>query len=229
MTAEAVDAVDAVEAVVPIEVVVIDDHMVVRDGVRAMAEREPDLRFVGGAATAAEAIALIERTQPQVAFVDMRLGRENGIELCGVLTARFPQTSILMFSGFCNAELLTQAIRAGAGGYVLKETDTTRLPEIVREFHRSGTYFDPRVAGDLLVGMVGSDGGGRPAATAALSERDRRIIELVSQGASNYDIATELNISSHTVKFHVTSLLRRFGVSRRAQLVKVAMERQILP
>lgn len=219
---------EPLEAEPPIDIVVVDDHMVVRDGVRAMAERSPGLRFAGGAATAAEAVVLIERERPQVALLDMRLGRENGFDLCRRLTERFPGTAILMFSGFCNAELLSEAIRAGAGGYVLKETDTTRLPEIVREFHRSGTYFDPRVAGDLLVGMVGSTGAGGRAPGVALAERDRRIIELISQGASNYDIATELNVSSHTVKFHITVLLRRFGVSRRAELVRAAMERQIL-
>ncbi|MGX6448717.1 response regulator transcription factor [Patulibacter sp. S7RM1-6] len=210
----------------PIELVVVDDHMIVRDGVRAMADREPDLRFAGGAATTVEAVDLVERMRPHVAFVDVRLGDESGVELCATLTGRFPDTAVLVFSGFHSGELLTQAIRAGASGYALKETDTTRLPEIVRELHRTGTYFDPRVSGDLLVGMV-TGGRGAPAA-APLSDRDRRIIALIAQGASNYDIATELHMSSHTVKFHVTNLLRRFDVSRRAQLVKVAMERQLL-
>jgi DNA-binding NarL/FixJ family response regulator len=210
----------------PIDVAVIDDHMVIHDGVRAMAEREPDMRFVGGATNPAEAIALLTRTAPALSLLDVRLGETNGLELCEQLRTSFPSTGILIFSAFCNAELLTQAIRAGAGGYVLKDTDTSRMPEVLREFRRTGTYFDPRVAGALLVGMVGRDASRRP--DPGLSERERRIIQMVAEGASNYDIATEMNLSYHTVKFHVAGLLRRFGVHRRAELVKVAMERQIL-
>jgi DNA-binding NarL/FixJ family response regulator len=209
-----------------IDVAVIDDHMVIHDGVRAMAEREPDLNFVGGATNPQEALLLVERTAPALVLLDVRLGPANGFELCTELRGRFPATGVLIFSAFCNSELLTQAIRAGAGGYVLKDTDTGRLPAVIRQFHQSGTYFDPQVAGDLLIGMVGGEGGRRT--ETGLSDRDRHIIRLIAQGASNYDIATELNLSSHTVKFHVTGLLRRFGVNRRVELVKVAMERQLV-
>jgi DNA-binding NarL/FixJ family response regulator len=206
-----------------IDVAVIDDHMVIHDGVRAMAEREPDLNFVGGATNPQDALRLVERTLPALVLLDVRLGPANGFDLCAELRQRFPDTGVLIFSAFCNSELLTQAIRAGAGGYVLKDTDTGRLPGVIRQFRQSGTYFDPQVAGDLLIGMVSGDGG-----DTGLSERDRRIIRLIAQGASNYDIATELNLSSHTVKFHVTGLLRRFGVNRRVELVKVAMERHLV-
>lgn len=206
------------------DVAVIDDHMVIHEGIRAMADREPDMRFVGGATNPEDAVALLERTAPNVAVLDVRLGTSSGIELCEQLRERFPATGILMFSAFCNAELLTQAIRAGAGGYVLKDTDTSRMPAVLREFRRSGRYFDPQVAGDLLVGMVASDGRTDP----GLTERELRIIEMVASGASNYDIGGELNLSHHTVKFHLAALMRRFGVRRRAELVKVAMERQII-
>src|SRR4051794_31197658 len=144
-----------------IDVAVIDDHMVIHDGVRAMAEREPDLHFVGGATNPQDALALVERTAPAMVFLDVRLGRANGFELCSVLRERFPDTGVLIFSAFCNSELLTQAIRAGAGGYVLKETDTGRLPGVIRQFMQTGTYFDPQVAGDMLIGMVSRDGSRR--------------------------------------------------------------------
>lgn len=209
-----------------IDVAVVDDHMVIHDGVRAMADRETDLQYVGGATNPRDALALIEATSPAVVLLDVRLGPASGFELCQQLRERFPDTRVLIFSAFCNSDLLTQAIRAGAGGYVLKETDTSRLPAVIREFHEAGTYFDPRVAGDLLIGMVSTDG--RRRTDTGLSDRDRRIIRLIADGASNYDIATELNLSSHTVKFHVTGLLRRFGVHRRVELVKVAMERHLV-
>lgn len=214
----------AEQAVESFDVAVIDDHMVIHDGIRAMADREPDMRFVGGATTPDDAVALLERTNPAVAVLDVRLGTSSGIELCERLRELFPDTAIIMFSAFCNAELLTQAIRAGAGGYVLKDTDTSRMPAVLREFRRSGRYFDPQVSGDLLVGMVASDGRTDP----GLTERELRIIGMVANGASNYEIGDELNLSHHTVKFHLAGLMRRFGVGRRAELVKIAMERQII-
>jgi DNA-binding NarL/FixJ family response regulator len=209
-----------------ISLAIIDDHMVIHDGVRAMADREPDLQFVGGATSADDALPLLAETRPDVVLLDVRLGPMNGLDLCQQIREQFPGIAILVFSAFCNAELLTQAIRAGAGGYLAKDADTSRLPSVIREFHRSGTYFDPHVANDLLVTMVGRTS--RHVPDPGLSERDRHIIRLVADGASNHDIATELNLSYHTVKFHITALLRRFGVQRRAELVKVAAERQII-
>jgi DNA-binding NarL/FixJ family response regulator len=212
-----------------IEVAIIDDHAVVHDGIRAMVERDPALSFVGGARSSEDGMALIERTRPDVLLLDMRLGDESGFALCQRLHVSFPEVAILMFSGFCNSELLTQAIRAGASGYVLKDTDTSRLSDVVREFHERGSYFDPGVASDLLVGIVGGGEGSGRKQSPTVTEQDIRILELIAEGATNYDIATELHLSSNTVKFHVTRLLRRFGASRRSELVRLAMERQILP
>lgn len=211
-----------------IGVAIIDDHLVVADGVRAMAERDPSLRFVGGARSAADGLAMIETEQPDVLLLDMRLGDESGFSLCELLHERFPELRILMFSGFCNSELVAQAIAAGAGGYVLKDTDTQRLSGVVREFHEHGSYFDPAVAADLMVGMAASRRASGRSTARALSPQDLRIIELIAEGATNYDIATEINLSSNTVKFHISRLLRHFGVTRRTELVKLAMERQIL-
>lgn len=207
-----------------ISVAIIDDHTIIHDGVRSMAEREPDIRFVGGATNPTDGYALIERTNPDVIILDVRLGKFDGIELCAELRKRFPGSPVLIFSGFCTAELLAEVIRAGASGYMLKDTDTTRMPWALREFHRTGRYFDSQVTSDLLIDFV--DHGG--ATSALLSEREQRIVELIAAGASNHDIALELHISYHTVKAHVAALLRRFDVSRRAELVKVAMERQIV-
>lgn len=211
-----------------IAIAIIDDHLVVHDGVRAMAERDPLLRFVGGARTSADGLAMLEAEQPDVLLLDMRLGDERGFTLCEILRELYPDLGILIFSGFCNSEILTQAIGAGANGYVLKDTDTARLSGVLREFHAHGSYFDPAVASDLMLSLATVHGSGHETEAAALSPQDLRIIELIAEGATNYDIATEINLSSNTVKFHISRLLRRFGVTRRAELVKMAMERQIL-
>lgn len=208
-----------------IRIFVVDDHMVVHDGVRAMAEREEGMVFCGGATGGEDALDQIGLHPPDVVLLDLRLGSENGFELCKRMRERFPELSILVFSAFGNAELLTQAIRAGASGYVLKDTNTSRLPAIIREFWAVGSYFDPRTVGQILIDSLDP----RTRGSKQLSERELAIIKLIGQGASNYEIANELNISPHTVKFHITSLLRRFDVRRRAELVKVAMDRQLMP
>jgi DNA-binding NarL/FixJ family response regulator len=209
-----------------IGIFVVDDHMVVHDGVRALTERDPTFKFCGGATGSREALERIPRSDPDIVLLDLRIGSENGFDLCERLREQTPELGILVFSAFGNADLLTQAIRAGANGYVLKDTNTSRLPAIFREFHDAGSYFDPRTAGQLLIDAIAAPSGKQ---SKQLSERELAIIKLVGQGASNYDIANELNISPHTVKFHITTLLRRFGVRRRAELIKVAMDRQILP
>jgi DNA-binding NarL/FixJ family response regulator len=210
----------------PIGIFVVDDHMVVHDGVRAMTERETGMAFLGGATSAGDAFELIKRARPDVVLLDLRIGSENGFDLCQRLRESFPELGILVFSAFGNAELLTQAIRAGANGYVLKDTNTSRLPAIIREFRDAGSYFDPRTAGQILIDALQPS---NRRSAKQLSERELAIIRLIAQGASNYEIANELNISPHTVKFHVTTLLRRFDVRRRAELVKVAMDRQLMP
>ena len=209
-----------------IRIFVVDDHGVVHDGVRAMTEREAGMVFCGGATGGEQALKMLADTSPDVVLLDLRLGSENGFDLCQRLRAQFPDLGILIFSAFGNAELLTQAIRAGANGYVLKDTNTSRLPAIIREFREAGSYFDPRTAGQILIDALDTSTG-KP--SKQLSERELAIVRHIAQGASNYDIARELNISPHTVKFHITSLLRRFDVRNRAELVKVAMDRQLLP
>ncbi|WTB92190.1 response regulator transcription factor [Streptomyces cellulosae] len=129
----------------------VDDHMIVHDGLQAMASRADDLEFVGAAETPDDALALLEETRPDVLVLDLRLNGESSTELCATVRRRHPDVIVLMFSAYGNTELLTQAIRAGAAGYVLKDTNTGRMPEILRELVRAGSYFDPRIAGSLLL------------------------------------------------------------------------------
>jgi two-component system response regulator DevR len=111
---------------------VVDDHEIVHDGLRAMAGREDDLAFAGSASAAAEVRALVDDARPDVLLLDMRLADGNSIDLCAELTGEYPNLTIAVFSAYGNPELLSQAIRAGAAGYILKETTTARLPEIIR-------------------------------------------------------------------------------------------------
>lgn len=200
---------------------VVDDHEIIHDGLRAMAEREEDLQFVGSASSAEDALDLVDTARPDALLLDMRLASGNSIDTCVALTKAFPQLKIVIFSAYGNPELLAQAIQAGAVGYVLKETTTSRLPDVIREVAVAGSYFDPRLASGLLRRSAG-------ASQPAFNERELEIVKLVARGMDNHAIGEQVCISPHTVKFHITAMLRRHGVRKRTELVRVAMDLHLI-
>jgi DNA-binding NarL/FixJ family response regulator len=206
----------------PLRVAIVDDHEIVRDGIKAMADRMHDLEFVGGASNSKEAFDLLDTRQTDVVLLDYRLGTENGFEVCNQIVTGYPGTRVLIFTAFGNPELLTQAIRAGASGYVLKDTNTRLLPEMLRRLEDEGSCFDGRLAGQTLLATVGRGEG--TASSQALAERDLAVLRLVAEGKSNQEIASELFVSPHTVKFYVTRLLRKYDVHRRSELARVAAD-----
>ena len=200
---------------------IVDDHEIVHEGLRAMAGREDDLEFVGSASEAGTVPALVAQARPDVLLLDMRLAQGNSVDLCAELTGEHPDLTVAVFSAYGNPELLSQAIRAGAAGYILKETTTARLPEIIRELAGTGSYFDPRLASGLL----------RRSATSnqpAFNERELEIVRLIAQGLDNHRIGERVCISPHTVKFHVTAMLRRHELRRRTELVRLAMDLHLI-
>jgi DNA-binding NarL/FixJ family response regulator len=200
---------------------VVDDHEIVHEGLRAMAGREDDLEFAGSATTATEAEKLVVDAQPDVLLLDMRLAGGNTFDTCAALSAAFGDLKIAIFSGYGNPELLAQALHAGAAGYILKETTTARLPGIIRELATTGSYFDQRLAGGLLRRSAGAN-------QAAFNERELEIVRLIARGLDNHQIGEQVFISPHTVKFHVTAMLRRHKLSRRTELVRLAMDLHLI-
>ncbi|MET7991381.1 response regulator transcription factor [Amycolatopsis sp. NPDC005232] len=205
---------------------VVDDHEVIHDGLRAMAEREPDLEFLGGATTVTDGEVLVEQVQPAVAILDLRIGERdggNGIDLCRTFTGRYPALSVVMFSAYGNGELLAKAIEAGAAGYLLKETSVGRVPGILREITTRGSWFEPRIASELLHRRARGEAG-----APAFSGRELDIVRGISRGENNHEIGDHLHISPHTVKYHIASMLRRHDVHRRAELVRLASDLHLL-
>jgi DNA-binding NarL/FixJ family response regulator len=176
---------------------------------------------VGEATSPTGTLSLLADSTADVALVDYRLGNGSGLDLCAEIKRMHPDVHVVIFTAFGNPQLLTEAIRAGASGYVLKDMNTERLPEILWTIQERGSYFDSRLAGDTLLstlrGNAHEDGG-------ELSSRDLKILRLVAEGKSNAEIAKALYLSPHTIKFHVTKLLRRFEVKRRSELAKVAAD-----
>jgi two-component system response regulator DevR len=206
-----------------LRLLVVDDHMVVREGIRALAARTDSLVLVGEAGSSTETLSLLANRTADVALVDYRLDNGNGLDLCAEIKRSHPDVHVVIFTAFGNAQLLTEAIRAGASGYVLKDMNTENLPEILWTILERGSYFDDRLAGEALLSAV-RGGEGNDEGPEALSSRDLKILRLVAEGQSNAQIASALYLSPHTIKFHVTKLLRRFEVNRRSELAKVAAD-----
>ena len=198
----------------------VDDHAIVHQGLIAILDREPDLQVVGQAGTAAEGLAAVTALQPDLVVLDLRLGsagEAGGLRLCEQIVALRPQTGVLILSTFVDSQLVIEAVRRGARGYVVKDVDTSSLVRAIRIVADGGRAFDAKATS----AMAGGLGPGKQA-VPELSDREQDVLELLVQGLSNQQIAERLFISVTTVKFHVSNVLRKLGVTRRAEVAYVA-------
>jgi two-component system response regulator DevR len=206
-----------------IRVAIIDDHAIVRQGLRAMIDREPDLRVVGEAPSAGQATVVLDRTRPRVVLLDLRLtgGSEyDGLSLCATITQRYPDSRVLVLTSSADEWLILESIKQGAKGFVLKDVDLTELVRAIRAVHRGESAFDSRSAGVVVRWMHGSQPSG--AASSDITPREREILCLLARGLSNVAIGQRLYISAATVKFHVGNLMQKLGARRRAEAVYAA-------
>ncbi|RBM19317.1 DNA-binding response regulator [Prauserella sp. PE36] len=198
-----------------IEVLLVDDHEVVRRGLRDLLTDEPDIEVVAEASTADEALAVAMHVEPDVAVVDVRLGETetDGVELCRELRARPNPPHCLVLTAFDDEEAMIGAIMAGAAGYLLKQVRGQDVVNAVREVAAGRSLLDPVTTARLLDKMRHPE----PDRLAELSERERSVLELIGQGMSNREIAERLFLAEKTVKNYVTSLLAKLGMQRRTQ------------
>jgi two-component system, NarL family, response regulator DevR len=206
-----------------IRVAIIDDHAIVRQGLRAMIDREPDLRVVGEAPSARQATTMIERVRPGVVLLDLRLTADSecdGLSLCGTITQRYPDSRVLVLTSAVDERLILESIKRGAKGFVLKDVDLTELVRAIRAVHRGESAFDSRSAGVVVRWMNGSQRPG--AAPSDITPREREILALLARGLSNVAIGQRLYISAATVKFHVGNVMQKLGARRRAEAVYAA-------
>ena len=207
-----------------IRVAIIDDHAIVRQGLRAMIDREPDLQVVGEAPSARLAPAMLDRTRPQVVLLDLRLtdGSEcDGLSLCATMTQRYPDIRVLVLTSSADEWLILESIKQGARGFVVKDVDLTELVRAIRAVQRGESAFDSRSAGVVVRWMHGSQRPGG-AATSDITPREREILVLLARGLSNVAIGQRLYISAATVKFHVGNVMAKLGARRRAEAVYAA-------
>jgi len=198
-----------------IEVLLVDDHEVVRRGLREMLSDEPDIEVVAEAGSAEEALAVAMHVEPDVAVVDVRLGDGDGVALCRELRSRPNAPYCLVLTAFDDEEAMVGAIMAGASGYLLKQVRGQDVVNAVREVAAGRSLLDPVTTARVLDKLR------HPEADelAQLTERERTVLELVGEGLSNREIAERLFLAEKTVKNHVTSVLAKLGMQRRTQAV----------
>ena len=203
-----------------LRVFLVDDHEVVRNGLRAMLEADGDIEVVGEAGSAAEATARGVALGPDVAVLDIRLPDGDGIEVCRELRSRLPDVQCLMLTSFADDEALFAAIMAGASGYVLKQIRGSDLVDAVRRVGRGESLIDPAMTKRVFDRL--RDGPVRDERLDRLSDQERRVLDLVAEGLTNRQIADRLYLAEKTVKNYVSSMLSKLGMDRRSEAAAYA-------
>jgi DNA-binding NarL/FixJ family response regulator len=204
----------------PISVFLLDDHEIVRRGVRDLLETDPDITVVGEAGTAESAIARIPALRPDVAVLDVRLPDGSGVTVCREIRSRMPEVACLMLTSFGDDDALLEAVMAGAAGYVLKQIRGTDLIGAVHTVASGQSMLDPSAAGKLMARMREKQSKKDP--LAGLTEHERTILELIGEGLTNRQIGERLFLAEKTVKNYVSAIYAKLGMERRTQAAALA-------
>ncbi|MDP6281994.1 MAG: response regulator transcription factor [Acidimicrobiales bacterium] len=202
----------------PVRVFLLDDHEIVRRGVVAVIDAEPDMEVVGEAGTVAEALEVVQGCSPDVAVLDIRLGEGSGVEVCRDIRSQYPDVKCLMLTSFEDDQALVEASLAGAAGYVLKQVQGGDLLEAIRMVADGRVLLD-RATTRLALRRLRESG---EATVGELPPQERRVFELIGDGLSNREIAEEMILAEKTIKNYVTSLLQRLGMQRRTEAAAFA-------
>jgi DNA-binding NarL/FixJ family response regulator len=205
-----------------IRILVVDDHPIVRQGLVAALEDESDFQVVGSAGSAEEALILAARLRPDLVLLDLELPGIGGVEATPRLQDVSPSTRILVFTAYDTDDRVLDAVRAGAGGYLLKGAAVAEIAAAIRTVVAGGTALAPSAAARLPNAVRA------PRRAGPLTAREREVLRLIAQGLPGKQIAGTLGITERTVKFHTAALIRKLGADNRAQAVAVAAQRGLL-
>ena len=212
----------------PLRVLVTDDHLIVREGLRLILETAEGIELAGEARDGAEALRLVGELAPDVVLMDLRMPGMDGLTAIARLQETHPEVAVIILTTYREDDLILQGLRAGAQGYLLKDTDRATLLDAIRAAARGETLLTPEIMASLLAqtqtrpGPTPSDQG------PVLTDREREVLAGVARGERNKEIAFRLGITERTVKAHLSSIFNKFGVDSRAAAIAVAAQRGLL-
>ena len=208
-------------------ILLVDDHEVVRLGLRALLERHQQFEVVAEAGTVRDAIEQVEQYSPDVVVMDIRLPGGSGIEACEEISEKYPNTKVIMLTSYAEDEMLFSAIRAGASGYVLKQIEGEGLVRAIEAVGRGEALLDPAVTQRIFQEVRKAAKEEEASAFVALTQQEKHVLMLVSEGKTNREIAKALFLGEGTVRNYVSSILSKLGVSNRAEAAAYAVEHNL--
>ncbi len=208
-----------------IKVLVVDDHAILRDGIRSLLESQEDILVVGEAADGTEAIEQTGKFFPDVVLMDISMPNMNGLEATRIIKEKFPKVQVLVLTQHDNREYISLALQAGASGYVLKRSGRRELLNAVRQVHEQGAFLADKVAREVLQEYSQVDSSQEE---HVLTAREREVLQLLVNGKSNKEIALSLGISPKTVSVHRTNIMNKLGVQNTVELIRFAANNPIL-
>lgn len=204
-------------------VLICDDQAIIRDGLELLLKLEKDLQVVGLAQDGAEAVEMVGRLAPDLVLMDLKMPGINGVEATRRICGEYPVVKVLVLTTFDDDEWVYDAIRAGASGYLLKDTPREKVIEAIRGTISGKSYVDPSVAGKLLGQLASKQEYSKTTLTDKLTPREVEILRLIAHGLSNANIAEKLHLSEGTVRNHVSGIFAKLGVSDRTQAAIIAI------
>jgi DNA-binding NarL/FixJ family response regulator len=210
-------------------ILLVDDHQVVRQGLRALLKGESDLQVVGEAGDGLQAIQMVERLKPNVLVLDLMMPGVNGLEVTRQVHQRFPDTRIIVLSMHANEAYVLEALRNGAIGYVLKETGITDLVHAVREALAGRRYLSPPLSARAIDSYIQKAQAAELDPYETLTTREREVLQLAAQGLTNAEVAGRLSISPRTAETHRANVMHKLGLETQIDLIRFALKRGILP
>lgn len=212
-----------------VRVLIVDDHVIVRDGVRMILEAQPDIEVVGEASDGREALEKARQLSPSVVLMDIAMPGMNGLEATAAIRQELPDVQVLVLTMHEDYEYFFEVLRAGASGYVLKGASSNDLVSAIRAVHQGGVYLHPAVAKNLVSDYVKRmEPGEDRARYDGLSDRERQVLKLVAEGKTSQQIAEELFLSVNTVQTHRSHIMEKLGLHNRTDLIRYALRKGLV-